>query len=176
MGVHGAGAWAVLFLSAVCGRSGVADERPVVEPDYANVLAACGRRGPEQVGFFSAFGGLWPVPTHLVLVDAANNRVEYSDSAFPWNDVRKPSHIFFGGRASLERRWPDLFSRQDGTKTQRCSLQVTRYTHWANFEAPVVVISNDRDHLLLVGPISSAAEAALECFASTARLRGQTCN
>jgi len=176
MRVRRAGAWAVLILSVICGRSGAAEERPAAEPDYSNVLAACGRKGSEQVSFFSAFGGLWPVPTNLVLVDAANNRVEYSDLAFPWREVRKPSRVFFGGRASLEKRWSDLFSRKDGATTQKCSLQVTRYAHWDNFNAPVVIVSDDRDHLLLVGPISGAVDAAIECYASTARLRGRICD
>lgn len=171
---------ALVLLAAVANHgseaAGQADDRLVVARDYAKLVAGCGRRGTEPVSFFSAFGGLWPVPSNFVLVDAANNRIEYSDLAFPWDDVRKISTVFFGGRALLQRNWPGLFSRQDGTTTQRCGLQVTRHAYWEDFNAPVVVVSNDRDHLLLVGPITDAADAALECYASTARLRGRVCN
>lgn len=100
----------------------------------------------------------------------------WSDLAFPWREVVKPSRIFFGCRAFLEMRWPDLFLRKDGATTQRCSLQVTRYADWDNFDAPVVIVSNDGDHLLLVGPISGAVDAAIQCYASTALLRGRMCN
>lgn len=156
--------------------AGLADDPPAVERDYAKLLAGCGRKGAEPMSFFNAFGGQWPVPSNFVLVDAANNQIEYNDLAFPWDHVRKTSIVFFGGRALLEQRWPALFARHDGTRQQKCGLQVTRHVYVENFDAPVVVVSNDRDHLLLMGPITNAAEAALECYASTVRRKGRACN
>lgn len=167
--------WVAGLMAVVASCASSAAEWPG-ERDYVKAVAACGKSPANQVSFFNAFGGIWPVPTNFVLVDIANNRLEYNDLAYPWYEATKTSHIFFGGRASLERRWPNLFSRRDGLTTQKCSLQVTKYEHWDSFDAPVVVISNSRDHLLLVGPIVDASTAALDCYASTARLRGTVCN
>jgi hypothetical protein len=144
---------------------------------YSLVLDDCGRKEKGAVLFFSAFGGLWPLPSNFVLLDSADRRLEYSDRAFPWNRVRvrTESSVFFGPKQRLEESWPGVFSQTVQAEPGLCGVEVRRYKDSPEFGRPVVVVSSRYDHLLLVGPITESLSTAMQCFSLTKRQVGYPC-
>ena len=112
-----------------------------------------------------------------MLVDATNQQLEYNDRAFPWDDVRSESAIFYGRRASIEQRWPGVFSRAAAAPADRkCGLEIRKFNNLVEFPGGVVImLSGPYEHLLLVGPIAESANEAMECYALTARASGTVC-
>lgn len=169
----------VVALSALCVPGGVAKLRESRDSagggvgNYAALLSDCGRDG--RVHFLKAFDGLWPIPSNLVLLDTSNEQQEYSDRAFPWSDVHPSSVVFHGPRDRLEARWPALFFGAGRSLPGKCGLDVRRHDTSVEFGQAVVVISGPREHLLLVGAITDAASAAMECYARTVPRAG-ACN
>ncbi|HEV8362202.1 MAG TPA: hypothetical protein VGQ52_01685 [Gemmatimonadaceae bacterium] len=142
---------------------------------YSSVLDDCGRKDRGSVLFFSAFGGLWPLPSNFVLLDSANRRLEYSDRAFPWEERKEQSVVFFGPKQRLEESWPGVFSQAVQVQSGLCGVEVRQYRASPEFGKPVVVVSSRYDHLLLVGPIAASVSNAMQCFSLTKRQVGYPC-
>jgi hypothetical protein len=142
---------------------------------YSSILDDCGRKERGRVLFFSAFGGLWPLPSNFVLLDSTDRRLEYSDRAFPWKGVREQSVVFFGPKQRLEESWPGVFSQTVQPQPGLCGVEVRRYRDSPEFGKPVVVVSSRYDHLLLVGPIAESISNAMQCFSLTMRQVGYPC-
>ena len=179
MAGHASCSWLTSALLSVAALVVPASAQERVAPSraelYSSVLEECGRKAMSGVHFFNAFGGQWPVPSNFVLLDATDRRLEYSDRAFPWDDVRTPSTIFFGPRQRLEESWPSLFSQRVQPQPGQSGVEVRKYAASAEFGQPVVVVSNRHDHMILIGPIGQALSSAMECFALTRRQVGYPC-
>jgi hypothetical protein len=143
--------------------------------DYDAMFSTCGRGSSSSVYFFTAFDGLWPVPSNFVLVDAADRQLEFTDQAAPWDNILSSSILFYGPREVMENRWRSLLSLHGKRERDVCKLSIESYDSAPQFEKPVAVVSSDKEILVMVGTISKSAKAALECYTKTVYRVGSPC-
>ena len=143
--------------------------------EYTAALEQCGRK--QGVHFLKVFGAYWPMPDRFVLLDATNSQLEYTDLAYPWDPspARSTSTVFYAPKDKFNERWGWLSERASSPAGSACGVSGRKYGHVEEFSAAAVVFTDGKENMLVIGPLTGAAEQMLKCYAETAKMRGKRC-
>ena len=143
--------------------------------DYTAALEQCGRE--QGVHFLKVFGAYWPIPDQFVLLDTTNSQLEYTDLAYPWDPppAKSTSTVFYAPKKKFAERWGWLSERASSAAGSACGVSGRAYEHVEEFGAAAVVFTDGKEYVLVMGPLTGAAEQLLRCYAQTARAMGKRC-
>lgn len=164
-----------LFAGQVIAQEGN-NFRPLVNLDYRELLKECGQNsGRYGVGFLKFSKGLWPIPSTMTVMDSVHGYLEYGDGDYPWLRIRPLSHMLLTDGVGLAKNWEWAITKSPDRSYSRCGLTVTTYHLIDEVGVQASIVTDQREYLLMLGPVADSVDAGLQCYVETLPRVGATC-